>query len=367
MQPVQAAAVLHDWAIAEGVLIDGPAREVTASAADLALVQPVSDAAKAILRSKQLQSIGFNSATNEVIAFLRRAVPASKKVKAVLPSMVDDVPIKYRQGAQNVIVPGPTMPAAGPSYVVRVAAGLHRYTCGSSISVGNHRDAGTLGCLVRDAAGVLHGLSNNHVAASCSYAGVGLPILAPGVFDVVPNGLPPFTIGFHARALPMAAGSADNIDPSANMDAAIFRIADEALVSSHQGGAYDTPANSAPLAAGLAVQKVGRTTGHTSGTVISQFIGAHPIRYNADLYGFSGSVYFEPMFAIVGVGTAFASAGDSGSLIVSVDANGQRSAVGIVVGTMSDGAAPGGELTVAAPIEPILAALGLSLVGGHNV
>jgi hypothetical protein len=367
MQSQQAAAILHDWAMAEGLLIDGPSRQITSTAAELALVQPVIEAGKATLRSKQLQSIGYNAASNEVIAFLRRAVPASKKVKAVLPSTVDDVPIKYRQGAQNVIAPGPTLPLAGPSYVVRVSAGLVRYTCGSSISVGNHRDAGTLGCLVRDAAGALYGLSNNHVSASCSYAGVGLPILAPGVFDVVPNGLAPFTIGFHSRALPMAAGSADNINPSANMDAAIFRIANDTLVSSHQGTAFDTPTAAAALATGLNVQKVGRTTGHTFGAVISQFVGAHPIKYNAEIYGFSGLVYFNPLFAIAGVGSAFASAGDSGSLIVSIDAAGQRNAVGIVVGTMSDGAAPGGELTVAAPIEPILAAFGLTLVAGHNV
>lgn len=367
MEPQQAANIFHDWAFTEGLLVDGPSKEVTATPAEMALVQPISDAGKAALRSKQLQSVGFNPAAGEVIAFLRRVVPTSKKVKALLPTSIDDVPIKYRQGAQNVIVPGPTQPSAGPSFVVRVAGGLSRYACGSSISVGNFRDAGTFGCLVRDGGGVLYGLSNNHVSGSCSYAGVGLPILAPGVFDVAPNSLPPFTIGFHVRALPMVAGSADNINPSANLDAAIFRIANDSQVSSFQGAAYDTPQLSSALASGLAVEKVGRTTGHTSGTVISQFIGAHPIQYKADIYGFSGLVFFNPMFAIVGTGTVFASAGDSGSLIVSVNAAGQRTAVGIVVGSMSDGAAPGGEITVAAPIEPILAAFGVTLVGGHNI
>jgi hypothetical protein len=241
------------------------------------------------------------------------------------------------------------------------------YTCGSSISVGNNRDAGTLSCLVRDPAGEIFGLTNNHVSGGCSYAGVGLPIVAPGIFDVAPGGLNPFTLGFHHHALPLIAGSPDNVDPKKNLDAAIFRVLSVDVVSSFQRDVYDTPASAGSLTPGMAVEKVGRTTGHTKGVVISQVYGANHILYQAQLYGFSGPVFFDPLFAISGDTVQFSDSGDSGSLVITTDGAGERKAVGIVVGSMNDGTAPGGKATLALPIEPILTALGVTLVSGHHV
>ena len=118
----------------------------------------------------------------------------------------------------------------------------------------------------------------------------------------------------------------------------------------------------------MQVEKVGRTTGHTTGRVMGQIYGAHGIQYSAALYGFNGVVSFEPVFAIVGTGDVFSDNGDSGSLITAIDAaTGNRVAVGIVVGGRVDGSAPGGKTTIALPIQPILQALGVSLVSGHNV
>ncbi len=191
--------------------------------------------------------------------------------------------------------------------------------------------------------------------------------MAPGVYDVAPGNLPPFTIGFHHVALPLIAGSADNVNASDNRDAAIFRISDPALVSSFQGNVYDTPAAHLPLAPGMQVEKFGRTTGHTRGVVISQLYGAHPIQYSAAQYGFNGIVSFDPAFIIVGAVEMFSDHGDSGSLITAIDAGGNRTAVGIIVGGMSDTAAPGGKVTVALPIQPILLELALTLVSGHNI
>jgi hypothetical protein len=299
--------------------------------------------------------------------FTKRVAPTSKKQLAALPANIDDVAIRYRQGVQTPIGAEPAAPLGGPAFIIRQVSGQSYYTCGSSISVGNWRDAGTLGCLVRNQHGIMHGLSNNHVTASCSFAGVGLPILAPGVYDVVPNGMPPFTIGFHTAALPMISGSADNVNPRENLDAAIFRIANELSVSSFQGNAYDTPTMTGALSPNMDVEKVGRTTGHTRGRVIGQIHGAHGIAYSAPLYGFTGVVSFEPVFAIVGLGDLFSDNGDSGSLITGIDAAGQRIAVGIVVGGMNDGSAPGGKTTIALPISGILQALGVTLLSGHNI
>jgi hypothetical protein len=362
-----AARIFHDWAFSEGLMPDGPAATSSSTPAELALVQPVTEQGRQVLRSKQVVSVVFAETRDEIIVFTKRAAPASKKLVAALPAKIDNVVISYRQGAETLIGTEPPVAFGGPPYVVRQTGTALRYTCGSSISVGNFRDAGTLGCLIRNAAGVLHGLSNNHVAGGCNFAGVGLPILAPGIVDVVANGLAPFTLGFHTLSLNMVAGSVDNVDPKTNQDAAMFRIANESLVSSFQGTFYDTPIATMDFIDGMEVEKVGRTTGHTRGRVIGQIFGAQTIQYSAALYGFTGHVSFDPAFSIVGQGDLFSDNGDSGSLITTLDGTGQRFAVGIVVGGKSDGTAPGGKSTIALPIAPILQGFGASLVSGHNI
>jgi hypothetical protein len=179
--------------------------------------------------------------------------------------------------------------------------------------------------------------------------------------------LPPFTIGFHHSALPLIAGSIDNVDHTKNLDAALFAIRDDSLVSSFQGTTYDTPSIVAPLQVESAVEKIGRTTGHTAGKVVGRMNGAYGFPYAAALYKFNGIVFFEDIFAIVGTSGLFSDNGDSGSLITSTDPNGERVAVGIVVGGMDDGKAPGGKLTLALPISRILNEFGVTLVSGHNL
>lgn len=365
MEAAKAAQIFHDWAIQEGLMSESPVASAS-SPAELAQVSPASEDGKAILRQKRILSVGFNEAAREIVAYTKLAAPAGKKTKALLPSLIDDVKIKYHQGNHTKAGDAPVLPFGGPPYVIRNVGGANRLACGSSISVGNCVDAGTLGALVRDQNGAMFGLSNNHVSASCSHAEAGLPVVAPGLADVAAGGLHPFTIGLHEKALPMIIGSPTVVDISNNSDAAIFKIINEAQLSSFQGTAYDTPAATAPLAAGIEVEKVGRTTGHTKGYVESQYFGPLDVNYHAPRYGFSGRIFFKNAFAITGVGSSFSDNGDSGSLITAV-IDGERRAVGIVFGGSPSGKAPGGILTVALPIEPILQALNVTLVAGHNI
>ena len=366
MEASSAARIFHEWAAVEGLL--ETFSEVTSQPDELAAIAPVNEAGKQLLRAKQIQAVAFNEPQRQIVVFTRRAIPTSKKALNALPQAVDDVAIKYRQGAQEPVGDLPAQPFGAPPYVMRASGGSRRYTCGSSVSVGNFRDAGTLGCLLKNAGGDLFGFSNNHVTGACSFAGVGLPIVAPGIFDVIPGGLYPFTIGLHQQSLPMVTGSPDNVNHMANFDAAIFKLLDADQVTSFQGNAYDTPAMIEAIAPDLLVEKVGRTTGCTHGKVIGQLYGPHAITYNSPLYGFTGLVYFEPVFAIVGTGgNLFADSGDSGSLITTVNGQGERKAVGIVVGGMTDKSAPGGKTTIGLPIEPILKQFGVALVSGHNV
>lgn len=362
MSVYDAARKFASWATAEG-FFEGYGY---ADAADGQFLDLNSDDGRRILRQRQVTQVGFDSAQGKVIVYLRRAVPGKKLLKS-LPSAVDGFALEYMQGVEQPVGSNNTHPMGCPAWRLRQSAGQDRYTCGSSISVGNYMDAGTLGALVRDQAGHLYGLTNNHVVGSCNHADVGLPILAPGVFDVVAGGLDPFTLGYHAATLQMTPGSITIVDPLQNHDAAIFRIRDESQVTSYQGDSYDTPPSAIPLAAGMKVEKVGRTTGLTSGTVQCQIAGPVPISYSAANYGFNGRVYYDPAFYILGDSDLFSDNGDSGSLIVTTQPDGSRAAVGIVVGGAGSSTAPGGKTTIALPIAAVLARLNLTLVTGHNI
>ncbi|MBW9335678.1 hypothetical protein FEE59_19375 [Herbaspirillum sp. RU 5E] len=209
-------------------------------------------------------------------------------------------------------------------------------------------------------------MSNNHVSGACNYAPANLPIVAPGILDVSPVNPPPFTIGYHSRQLDMNLGDPTVVDTGRNQDAAIFKLAMPQFVSSMQHNFYDTPASALPLAAGMVVEKVGRSSGHTQGRVISAVTGPLDVAYSAPQYNFSGIAYFERMFLVHGLNDRFSEGGDSGSLVVHTDANGVKHAVGIVVAGADDSSAPGGKLSLIMPIQPILTSLGVTLVSGHN-
>jgi len=117
----------------------------------------------------------------------------------------------------------------------------------------------------------------------------------------------------------------------------------------------------------LTVEKVGRTTGHTAGVIIAEVHGGLGINYH--LIGvdfeFKGRVYFRPIFAVESKGHAFSQEGDSGALVTTVDAQGTRHAVGLVVGGVRESS--GRALSFIIPIAPILERLNVSLVNGHNI
>lgn len=357
-----AAKKFASWATAEG-FFDGYGY---ANIADGDALDQITDDGRRLLRQRQVAQVGFDSVEGKVIVYLRRAAPG-KKLLQKLPAAIDGFTLEYVQGVEQPIGSNHTQPMGCPAWRLRQSAGQQRYTCGSSISVGNYMDAGTLGALVQDQAGQLFGLSNNHVSGSCNHADVGLPILAPGVFDVVAGGLDPFTIGYHAATLQMTPGSITIVNPAENHDVAIFRIRDTNQVTSYQGDSYDTPSASMPLVAGMKVEKVGRTTGRTVGVVQCQIAGPIPIGYAAPNYGFNGKVFYDPAFYICGDTDVFSDNGDSGSLIVTILPDGSRAAVGIVVGGATSNTVPGGKISIALPITPVLARMNLTLVSGHNI
>lgn len=366
MDAIHAATIFHDWAVTEGLMTDGAAKALSFTQGQLSLIQPSDESAKQILRRRGVLGIIFNDPSREITVLTRLKGPGKKELKA-LPSKIDDIAVQYRQGLSLTIGGEPSRAHGNPPFFVRQAGGQGHYTCGSSVSQGNCRDAGTMGCLVRDAQGAIYGMSNNHVTGGCSHAATGLPILAPGVLDVIPLGQDPFTIGYHERVLAMRLGTPDNTDPSLNLDAAIFKIAPDVRVTSFQGSYYDTPQKFAPIQPGSNVEKIGRTTAHTHGVIIGQFYGGKAILYDMEIHGFKGRVFFDPIYVVQGIGGTFSQPGDSGALVTTIGSNGERHAVGIVVGGLTDKGSPGGLLTFILPIEPVLQKFGVSLVLGYNV
>ena len=354
---------LRLWAVQNGLLDReqlGPNADTQLRAMSVVGITPLRDEVPELLRPRRINFVGFNNMANEVVIYTTKAV--QRRVKPKLPSAADDgVSISYQIGAPELIGKLP------PSPFGTAPATLHngRYTCGSSIHVGNRLGAGTLGCLVRTSDGAMYGLTNNHVTGNCNFASPGLPILAPGPCDVAVNGVDPFCIGHHARSLRMVHGTPDNplVRPHENTDAALFRIADESRVTSLQkDGAYDTPSVVGPIAPGMVVSKVGRTTGHTGGVVRSQISGPFHIRYKMPELEIDLAVFYEPLFVVQAQSGFFAAPGDSGALVTTMD-GGTRRAVGLVVA--GDGSNPA--VSFILPLQPIVQGFGATLVSGHNV
>lgn len=234
------------------------------------------------------------------------------------------------------------------------------------IGVGNNRSAETLGALVHNDNGDLFGLTNNHVIGRCNNTRQGLPILAPGVMDVMENVRSPFTIGLHHSVLTLRQGEPTAIDHKENTDAALLEILDPNAVSSMQGELYDTPDQYADPEPEMEVEKVGRTTGFQQGIIESEIVGPWPLTYKTVTYhspdevvNFVGTVFFEPVFLIRGASGPFSQPGNSGSLVTTISGQARR-AVGLIF------AGRGNDASYMLPIRPILERFDVSLISRHG-
>ena len=168
------AAEVRLWAVAQGLMAReqlGPGADVHLAEATFRDLSPVPDQKPAVPQGFAVAYVGFNEVDKEVVVYCNKRV--SKKLQRQLPRQGNgDIAISYQVGIHELIGKLPPPPFGLP------AAVLHngRYTCGSSILVGNRIGAGTVGCLVTKN-NTLFGLTNSHVAANCGYGSVGLPIL----------------------------------------------------------------------------------------------------------------------------------------------------------------------------------------------
>ena len=282
-------------------------------------------------------AIGFGG-TPVVMVYTARfgvlGVPASLEGIAVLPEVtgefwaLGDGP-RARE-SENAVDPKQRFPRPVP---IGVSGGQPDVT------------AGTIGARVSDGSKTF-ALSNNHVFANRNDANKGDDILQPGRVDGGTD--PSNSIGTLHDYEPLRFCSALTC-PDNRIDAAIALTSMENLGTSTPDNGYGEP-RSEPSTASLSqrVQKYGRTTGLTTGTVTG-VNATITVNYN------TGTVRFVDQI-LISDGN-FSQGGDSGSLVVA-KANGDddRKPVGLLF-------AGSNTHTIANPIDLVLKRFGVSVDG----
>jgi hypothetical protein len=104
----------------------------------------------------------------------------------------------------------------------------------------------------------------------------------------------------------------------------------------------------------MKVQKVGRTTGRTQGIVTGKIAGFQAIPYVVPELQQQFTVFFSEAWIVEGVAGEFSAGGDSGSLVVAEDENGQMVAVGLVF-------AGDGNISLIVPLDKIMSYFGAQI------
>jgi hypothetical protein len=204
--------------------------------------------------------------------------------------------------------------------------------------------AGTLGARVTDGSNV-YVLSNNHVIANSNNSVIGDGILQPGAVD---GGVAPRDVIGTLHDFEPIRFDRRNRSSTNAMDAAIALV-DPSDVSGATPAdeGYGAPGTTVvPATLGLGVQKYGRTTGHTFGTVTEIDVTVS-VCYAGFIFC-NSSATFQNQIGI-SHGT-FSDGGDSGSLIVT-DGAGNNPVALLFAGSDLR--------TIASPIQPVLDRFGV--------
>jgi hypothetical protein len=281
---------------------------------------------------------------------------------AGIPKTLDGIPVKVVVSGKFYALPMPDTPPGQEKQEDEVDPTV-RFERPVPIGVSTGHPlvtAGTIGCRVKDSVGNIYALSNNHVYADENQASIGDNVLQPGRVD---GGVDPDdAIGTLTTWVPIVFYDPDNPPdpvPTNEIDAAIAKIIideiDETTVPRVDNATpidgYGIPSSTTTTASlGLEVQKYGRTTGFTRGTVSEvNFIGN--VGYSTGTARFVGQIV---IVKTIGTKGRFSKGGDSGSLIVTDDEN--RNPVGLLF-------AGGGRWTIANPIGPVLEAFEVTIDG----
>jgi hypothetical protein len=271
-----------------------------------------------------------------ILVFTRREVGAGR-----IPETLEGVPVVVKITGEILSM---RASAAAQGRVKNTATFTPPVPIG--VSTGNIREcsAGTISARVKDGAGNIFALSNNHVYALENSAPIGSAVLQPGLYDTqcLQNGNN--VIGTLYDYVTINFGGGNN-----TVDAAIAASSTGLLGNATPPGGYGTP-GSATIAASLnqAVQKYGRTTSLTRGTITG-------INATVNVSYSTGTATFVNQI-VVSSNKPFIKPGDSGSLLVTDDAAAHP------VGLLFAGNA-NGSFAVANQIGNVLASFGVTIDG----
>jgi hypothetical protein len=209
--------------------------------------------------------------------------------------------------------------------------------------------SGTLGSMVEDSEDNEYILSNNHVLADQNQAKPGQLIIQPGLVDVQCLKSPSNAVATFSRAIKLKFGSGKNYVDAALAAVEPGDVSPEIFLIGEIDSSVATPT------IGLPVQKMGRTTCLTTG-VIAALDANVTVNYSDNVKKPKLAKFVNQILVTGSVATPqFGAAGDSGSLIVTLDDCPQA------VALLFAGSASGP--IIANPISQVLSSLDVSMVG----
>jgi hypothetical protein len=327
-------------------------------AAQRAAIRPVKESVEDELLAKagvvavdiaEKEKDGKKTGEQSIVVFVEQKKPTSRLAKgAAIPKEIDGIKTDvqelvielqpaYRQLDDTELF---VDPADYPTLAGGISIGPRRSVFKSPPDVpapGNYVFVGTLGAMVRDrATGATMALTNFHVACVNNTWSVGDRQVQPSLVD---GGAPTGEFGSLTRAA-----------LSENIDGAVITVdAAEPWTATVTG--IGGVAGSTPATVGMAVQKRGRTTEHTFGTVASTDFTVS-VNYGSDV----GPRTLRHQIRIdtdTARNPRFSNSGDSGSVILDTNRN--------VVGLLFAGATDG-SMTFANPIQAVFDELAVDLI-----
>jgi hypothetical protein len=254
------------------------------------------------------------------------------------------------------LINGSLLADAGPQHQVRQSRPIQLGTSGGNINdmSSGFCCSGTLGALVEDGS-VQYVLSNNHVLARTNVTAPGEGIIQPGLIDQHPACAQNMAdIVANLSDFAVIGFKVEKPIPLNEIDAAIAQVVSGAVEPN--GAILDVgliSPETAEAVLGQAVKKSGRTTGLTTG-VIQDIDVTVDVAYTKEC-GMGGTQIARFINQIVIGPAGFCAGGDSGSLIVEDVASNPR-AIGLLFAGSS-------KTTVANPINAVLSAFGVTMVG----
>jgi hypothetical protein len=230
--------------------------------------------------------IGADARGNPVLLIFTRRVGAPG-----LPASIDGVPTRVDVVGEVVALAG------GYKKEYRPVPG--------GVSVGNANEcaSGTIGCIVLKGS-TRYMLSNNHVFARVNEASIGEAINQPGRYDAKPICNPTGIVGTLSDFVPI------NFSGNNTIDAAIA-VLTTGSVCAMVNNLYTPSSTVVSPSVGLAVKKVGRTSGLTTGTIAGINVTIQ-VNYGVGVATFVNQIY---------VASNFIRSGDSGSMMVTASGN----------------------------------------------